>query len=92
MALICVELSQKLSHAQDSGELFIPGIIAFIVFIVSAIYEVQTSKIRPSEKTMWTIAFIFSGGFAGLIYIFFARKRIIKPAETRSYHKTSSSV
>jgi hypothetical protein len=92
LALICVELSQKLSHAQDSGDWLLPGVIASIVFIVSAIYEVQTTKIRTSEKTMWTIAFIFSGALAGLIYIFFARKRIIKPAVARFYHKNSSSV
>jgi hypothetical protein len=67
----------KIMHT-DGAEIFlIAGMIATLVFIVSAIYEVRTSnRIDHTEKTMWTIAFIFMSGIAGLIYFFIGRKRI----------------
>ncbi len=68
----------KISHAGGAEPFLITGLIATIVFIVSAIYEVRTSKrIGQAEKTMWTIAFIFMNAIAGLVYFFIGRKRII---------------
>ncbi len=68
----------KITHSEGAETLLIIGVIATLVFIVSAIYEVRTStKIASSEKTMWTIAFIFFSGIAGLIYFFIGRKRIV---------------
>ena len=65
------------ANSEEAGVLMIMAIIPSLVFIVSAIYEIRTStKIDSSEKTMWTIALIISTGIAGLIYFFFARKRI----------------
>jgi uncharacterized membrane protein YsdA (DUF1294 family) len=92
LAVICVGVYQKISHGEYTEEWLIPAMITSFVFIFSAIYEVQKSKIRTSEKTMWTIAFIFSSGLAGLIYILFARKRVIKSAEARLYYKNSPSL
>lgn len=67
----------KISHSEGAETLLIIGLIATLIFIVSAIYEVRTSnRIADSEKTMWTIGFIFMGGFAGLIYLIIGRKRI----------------
>jgi len=67
----------KIKHLEGVEILFIVGVIAIVIFIVSAIYEVRTStRIAPSEKTMWTIAFIFFSGIAGIIYFFIGRKRI----------------
>jgi len=67
----------KIKHLEGVEILFIVGVIAIVIFIVSAIYEVRTStRIAPSEKTMWTIAFIFFSGIAGVIYFFIGRKRI----------------
>jgi len=67
----------KITHSEGAETLLIIGITATLVFIVSAIYEVRTShQIDNSEKTMWTIAFIFMSGIAGLIYFFIGRKRI----------------
>ena len=67
----------KIIHAEGAEVCLTIGIIFLIVFIVTAIYEVRTSrKIDNSEKTMWTIAFIFMSGLAGLIYFLIGRKRI----------------
>lgn len=67
----------KMIHSEGAETLLILGIIAALVFIVTAIYEVRSSnKIGNTEKTMWTLAFIFFSGIAGLIYFFIGRKRI----------------
>ena len=67
----------KITHSEGAETLLIIGVIATLIFIVTAIYEVRTSKrIDNTEKTMWTIAFIFMSGLAGLIYFFIGRKRI----------------
>lgn len=67
----------KITHATGAKNILTIGIIATAVFIVAAIYEVRTSpKIDNSEKTMWTIAFIFFSGITGLVYILMGRRRI----------------
>ena len=73
----------KILHEPKSEPFLILGIIASIIFIVLAIYEVRTStRIDRTEKTMWTIAFIFMCGLTGLIYFIMGRKRIIsKPVK-----------
>jgi hypothetical protein len=37
----------------------------------------QSGKIERIEKIMWTIAFLFLGGLAGLLYILLGRKHIV---------------
>lgn len=67
----------KIMHSNGAETLLIIGVVATMIFIVSAIYEVRTSKrIEHREKTMWTIAFILMGGITGLIYFFIGRRRI----------------
>lgn len=67
----------KITHSQGAETFLIIGLITTLVFIVSAIIEVRTSKrIDQTEKTMWTIAFILVSGIAGLVYFFIGRKRI----------------
>lgn len=67
----------KITHSEGADTWLTIGIIASIVFIVTAIYEVRTSKrIDHAEKTMWTLAFIFFSSIAGLIYILIGRRRI----------------
>ena len=69
----------KIIHSEGGETLLMIGIIVGLIFIVSAIYEVRTSKkISNAEKTMWTIAFFFMSGITGLIYFFIGRKRIIE--------------
>lgn len=68
----------KITHVSGGEPFLVVGVIGTMVFIVSAIYEVRTSKkINPTEKMMWTIAFLFFSGIAGLIYFLLGRKRII---------------
>ncbi len=75
--LTLVGAYQKIIHAEGADTWLIIGLIASLVFIVTAIYEVRTSKrIDHPEKTMWTLAFIFFSSIAGLIYILIGRKRI----------------
>lgn len=67
----------KITHREGADLFLTAGIITSLVFIVTAIYEVNSSKrISHREKTMWTIAFLFFNGFTGLIYLFLGRKRI----------------
>jgi hypothetical protein len=67
----------KITHS-DGGDTWLTiGIIASIVFIVVAIYEVRTSKrIDNFEKNLWTLALIFFSGIAGMFYIFLGRTRV----------------
>lgn len=67
----------NISHSDGAENLLIIGVISMLIFIVSAIYEVRTSnRIGNTEKTMWTIAFIFFSGIAGLIYFIIGRRRV----------------
>lgn len=66
-----------ITHSAGAETLRIICLIANLVFIVTAIYEVRTSKrIEKSEKTMWTIAFLFFWGIAGLIYFLIGRRNV----------------
>ncbi len=65
----------KITHSEGADTWLTIGIIASIVFIVTAIYEVRISKrIDHTKKTMWTLAFIFFSSIAGLIYILIGRR------------------
>lgn len=67
----------KIIHTEGADVWLTIGIIASIVFIVSAIYEVRTSRrIDNTEKTMWTIGFILFSSITGLLYILIGRRRI----------------
>ena len=67
----------KITHTAGAENFLLIGILASVIFIATAIYEVQNSKrINHREKTMWTIAFLFFNGFAGLIYFFLGRSRV----------------
>jgi hypothetical protein len=68
----------KIIHSEGAEVLLIIGLIASLIFIVTAVYEVRTSKrIGYAEKTMWTIALIFIGGITGIIYMIVGRRRIV---------------
>ena len=67
----------KITHSEGADTWLTIGIITSIVFIVTAIYEVRTSKrIDQAEKNMWTLGFIFFSSITGLIYVFISRRRI----------------
>ncbi len=66
-----------INHLPRAEEFLIASIIASVVFIVLAIYEVtQSSRFSRNEKFMWTIAFIFLSGIAGVVYLMLGRKRL----------------
>lgn len=68
----------KIMHAPFAEPALIVGVIASLIFIVSAIYEVRTSnRIDFTEKTLWTIAFILFSGLAGIVYFVIGRRRIV---------------
>jgi hypothetical protein len=78
LVLTMVGAMLKILHEKNAGPFLIVGVIASIIYIILAIYEIRTStRIDSSEKTMWTIAFIFMSGLAGLIYFIIGRKRIV---------------
>jgi TM2 domain-containing membrane protein YozV len=67
----------KISHLEGADNWLILSVIALIMFIVASIYEVRTSqRIEPSEKTMWTIAFLFFPLIACVVYLLMGRRRI----------------
>ncbi|WP_425428104.1 PLDc N-terminal domain-containing protein [Arcticibacter pallidicorallinus] len=41
-------------------------------------------KYTPTEKIMWTTGFLFFNLITGIIYFFFARKRVIRNYKLRS--------
>ena len=69
----------KITHAPGGETLLMVALLASLIFIVSAIYEVNVSKrIHRSEKVMWTLGFLFTSGIAGIVYMLSARKRIVQ--------------
>ena len=77
LILVVVATYLKLTHVKEADTGLIIALIASLFFIVIAIYEIWSSKrIDRSEKTMWTIAFLFFSSIAGLIYILVGRKKI----------------
>lgn len=71
----------KILHLPGGDILLIIGILAYGIFIVSALSEVWGSvRINTNIKIMWTIAFIFMGflgALAGILYVLIGRKRVV---------------
>lgn len=67
----------KIMHLPIAEELLIFAIISHYLVAILALLEIwQSAKIESIEKIMWTIAFLFLGGLAGLLYLLLGRKRI----------------
>ncbi|WP_369075811.1 GldL-related protein [Flavihumibacter cheonanensis] len=67
----------KIMHYEAANAILITGILATLIFIITAIIEIRTStRISTTSKNLWTIALILFGGFTGFIYFFIGRKRI----------------
>jgi hypothetical protein len=64
---------------QPAGQpLLVAALVLTLVFILTALYEVLTSRrISRWEKMLWTIAFILMSALTGLVYLLFERKRIV---------------
>jgi hypothetical protein len=58
--------------------LFIIAIIATLIFMLTAIYEVTSSnRISRREKIIWIIGFVLMNTIVGLIYLLSERRRIV---------------
>ena len=67
----------KITHSAGAEPFLYVCIISTILYIAFAIFEIRTSpKISNSEKTIWTLAFIFFSGITALIYFLAGRNRI----------------
>lgn len=67
----------KIMHLPNSDLFLTTSLLLHLVFFGVAFYEVRSSKrIDFSEKTMWTIAFLFFPGIAGIIYFTLGRRRV----------------
>lgn len=78
-SIVCAIIGSlfKILHYPYGDILLAVGLIANLFLIIIGIYEVRTStKINGSEKTMWTIGFLFISGIVGIVYVFSGRKRI----------------
>ena len=81
LAYICViiGLVGKILHFPQSEILLIIALVAAVIYSGIALAEIWPSdQIETTEKWMWTTGFIFLSGIAGLLYVFYARKRIIR--------------
>ena len=68
----------RINHAGGAMEILVMALVATIVFIVTAVFEVNHStRIGSSEKVMWTLGFILTSSIAGFFYLISARKRIV---------------
>jgi hypothetical protein len=67
----------KLMHWANADTLLIIGVLIWLIFIVTALYEVNTStRITRTAKLMWTVAFILMAGIAGIVYVLAGRKMV----------------
>ena len=67
----------KINHIECSSIFLIIGIISTFAYIAIGIYEVNNStKIKATEKVLWTIGFILLNFLVG-IYYFMNRKNIV---------------
>ena len=72
----------RISNWQGAQTLYIGGLLAILVYMVVALYEVfRSTRIKKSEKIMWTLCIILLSPIAGLVYILSGRKRVIPISE-----------
>jgi nitric oxide reductase large subunit len=72
----------KISHIHGHVVLFAIGVIANLIFILIALNEIfSSSRIKKTEKIMWTICLFLLGSIAGFVYLLSGRKRIIPVSE-----------
>jgi len=81
LVITAVAIWLRIANNEDPQSLLRIGSCFTIIFIITAIIEVQRSRhATRSEKTMWTLAFIFFSLLAGIIYFAFARKKLAEAA------------
>lgn len=71
----------KITHAAGADTWLWISFVAWVVFIIAAIYEVVNSTtINRSEKIMWVVGFILLGSITGIVYLILGRKRVVAKA------------
>ncbi|MCX6326519.1 MAG: hypothetical protein NT144_07705 [Bacteroidia bacterium] len=72
----------KTYHLHGAVVLLVLGGIATLTFILTALNEIFSStRIKKSEKIMWTICILLLSYLAGFVYLLSGRKRIIPISE-----------
>jgi hypothetical protein len=72
----------KTFHLHGSVVLLVLGGIATLTFMLTALNEIfGSTRIKKSEKIMWTIGIILLSYLAGFVYLLSGRKRIIPISE-----------
>ena len=67
----------KINHLANSSLILVIVLFFTLLYVIIGIIEVNDSeKIQSSEKTLWTIGFIFFNFFVGLYYLA-KRKNIV---------------
>jgi hypothetical protein len=78
LSITIIGALMKLMHWANADALLIIGVLAWLIFIVTALYEVNTSaRISRTGKLMWTVAFVLMAGIAGMVYMLGGRKNVI---------------
>lgn len=68
----------KIIREPVSDRFLAMGLLLTAVFLLTAVYEVFTSRrIHRSEKVLWVMGFLVTGFLAGLFYLLSERKRIV---------------
>lgn len=69
----------KIMHWPFASILIGVGLLLSLVYIVLCLIEISNSKkTNTAERFMWLVGFIFMAQITGLVYLSFARDRIIK--------------
>lgn len=75
--IIIIGAYMKITHSETAESFLAIGLLANLLFIVSAIFEViKSDQISRNGKTRWIISFILFGSLAGMFYFFIERKRM----------------
>ncbi|CAN5668577.1 hypothetical protein BH10BAC2_BH10BAC2_44670 [soil metagenome] len=68
----------KIMHYPGADTFLVIGILTWLVFVITALYEVQRSTtINRTEKLMWTVGFILIAGITAIIYLLFRRGKVV---------------
>ncbi len=79
LALVFLQYVIKYSNLPGQKVLMFINLPFIVTYIVMALKEIYSSnRVNMIEKVMWTISFIGLSWFVGLIYLLFARKRILR--------------
>jgi hypothetical protein len=78
LCISAYEAYLKTFHLSGSIVILIIGALSTLIFILTSLNEVLSStRIKKSEKIMWTICLILLNWITGFVYLISGRKRII---------------